>query len=101
MVKKTPRKQKAVASPSSDDDHGSSTVSLAKEIARAVESVDEELRPFYRVADIADNLADVATALRGAADVKAMATIAQYGTDEDRAKVVSFLRGWFEIFREE
>jgi hypothetical protein len=89
-------------STGSNGDLGTAVYGLAKEIAAAVDSIAEELRPLYRVAEIADNLGELASALHGLANARGMSVIAQYGNDEDRAKAVAYLKRWFhEDFRDE
>jgi hypothetical protein len=102
MAKKTPKKPATVETPASrNDDLGSAVYGLAKEIKGAGDSVAEELRPLYHIEVIADNLGTLASALDGLAHATAMSVIAQYGSNEDRAVVVAYLKRWFvEEFRD-
>ncbi len=99
MTKKTPKKPNSGKAPaSSDDDLGTAVYGLAK----AVESVAEELRPLYHIEQIADNLGALAPELDGLAKATAMSVIAQHGSNEDRAAAVSYLKRWFhDEFRNE
>ncbi len=92
MAKKTPKKTNAVRIPASSDELGLAVTDLAK----AIESIAEELRPLYHIEQVADNLGALAPELDGLGKVTAMSVIARYGSDEDRAAAVAYLKDWFE-----
>ena len=97
----TPKKSNLVVAPkpAAMDDIGSAIGALAS----AVSGISDELRPFYHIEPLADNVAhlsDVAAALGNLANATAMSIIAKNGTDEDRAIAVAYLKGWFEEFKE-
>jgi len=49
---------------------------------------------------IADHIAKISWSVSRIEDMISLFIIAQYGTDEDRAKVVKHLKGQFEAFQE-
>jgi hypothetical protein len=69
---------------------------VARDFVKALNSVDEDLRPLRHTEEIADNLGRLATALDGLSNAMAMSVIAQYGTDRDREAAVAYLKRWFE-----
>jgi mono/diheme cytochrome c family protein len=71
-------------------------------LAKAIEGLGE-LPASYRIEEISEHLASLASELRSLAHASAMSIIAQYGTDEDRAAVVKYLKHHFErgTFEEE
>jgi hypothetical protein len=82
------------------DDYGSHIHGLAKELSAAIDGVAEQLGPIYHVEVIADNLGSIASALSGLANAVALQTIARNGDEEDRAKAVAKLKGWFDEFKD-
>ncbi len=75
------------------------TVKEVDGLAKAVESVADELRPLYHLEPVADHIGSLASALNTLANATAMSVIAKNGTEEDRAVVVAYLKNWFEEFR--
>jgi hypothetical protein len=49
--------------------------------------------------EIVDHLRKISYSLGRIQDIVSLGLIAQHGTDEDRAKVVEYLRGQFEAFQ--
>ena len=73
------------------------------DLAKAVESVAEELRPLYKIEETNDALGELASALHHLAHAQAMSVIAEFGSEKDRATAVEYLKRQYErgIFEEE
>lgn len=71
-------------------------------LAKAIEGLGE-LPASYRMEEISEQLANVATELGTIAHVSAMSVIAQHGSNADRAAAVKYLKQHFErgTFKEE
>jgi len=89
MAKKmnTPKKPKN----NGNDDTGKGFHALAN----AIEGLGE-LPASYRMEEIADNLASLASELGTLAHVSAMSVIAQHGTEDDRTAALKYLKRHFE-----
>lgn len=91
--KKTTRPKKAVPSKQdSDADFGNGLYGLAK----AIESVAEEIHHLYHLDTINDNIGQIAAAADSISNAVAAYVIAQHGTEADRKEVVAYLKRWFE-----
>lgn len=66
------------------------------ELADAVDSVAEELRPLYHLEPVADNIGELANALHRLANATALSVIAKHGTEKDREAAVAHLKRWFQ-----
>lgn len=95
-----PAKKSNVARMPKESDYNPNIYGLAKELSASLDGIAEELRPFFHVEQVADNLGSIASSLDGLAKAMAMQVIAQGGNAEDRAKAVEYLKGWFEEFKE-
>jgi hypothetical protein len=97
-----PKKTNVARMPksTSNDSTARALYGFAKELSASLDGIAEELKPHYHIEEVADNLHSIASALNGLAKAMAMQTIAQNGSDEDRSKAVTYLKGWFEDFRE-
>ncbi len=71
-------------------------------LAKAIEGLGE-LPASYRIEEISDHLASLASEIGTLAHTSAMSVIAQYGTEADRAAAVKYLKRYFErgTFEEE
>jgi len=91
-----PKKTKATPKPSeASDDLGSGFLALAT----AVDGIAEELRPLYKIEDLNDNLAGIASSIHDLANATKLSLIAKHGSDGDRARVVAWLKGDFPALR--
>lgn len=77
----------------SEGDIGIALYSLGKE--GGGRGIAETLYPLYQLEPLADNVGYLALHLDSLANATALATIARYGTDGERAKAVAILKGWF------
>lgn len=68
------------------------------DVAKAIESVSEELSPLYKIEETNEMLGAIAGALSDQCQV-----IAQYGTESDRATALKYLKRQFDsgTFEEE
>ena len=92
-TKKTTKK--ATQTPGTAD-AGPALYDLAKEVG----GIAEGLRPLHYVENMADHVADLASALRYLAHSNAMSAIAKFGTEQDREIALKHLKGWFDEFRD-
>lgn len=76
------------------DDIGKAIGAVAAAIGRI-----EGLEKLYHLETLADNVGGLEGPLHTLAEAVAMAVIAQYGDDDDRAKAVAHLKPWFDDFR--
>ena len=63
----------------------------------ALESVAEELQALSHLDAIADNLSDIALALKWQAQVSNLSAIAEYGNKSDREKAVEALKSTSDV----
>jgi hypothetical protein len=95
-VKKKGAKRKSAPKQRTSTDDPVSDIGVALgELAKATYDVASELRPLYHLDTINDNLANLATATDEVASAIAASVIAQYGSEDDRARIVKHLKGWF------
>lgn len=93
----TPNLEKA----SNSDGLESAVGHAAQAIVIAGESIAEKLPEDHHFEQIAEYLGELASALHAVAHARAMSVIAQYGSNEDRTRAVTYLKGWFsDEFRE-
>jgi hypothetical protein len=88
MPKTNTMKMAKVAEELVSDDLGLGLLGLAKEI----EGLAQEVRPLYHIEQMGDYVGEVANAVHHLANATAMSVICQYGTDEDRAAAVAYLK---------
>jgi hypothetical protein len=62
------------------------------DLAKAVDSIAEELRPLYKIEDLNEALNNIASALSESASVTRFGILAQFGTKEDREAALRSLR---------
>jgi hypothetical protein len=70
-------------------------------VATMIEEVSSSLDKLYHLEQVAENLGELGH-IDSLAHAIAGYTIARYGSDEDRAKIVEHFKGWFwesEIFK--
>jgi hypothetical protein len=96
-MKKKPSKSKKSPAVKDDGSTGQALYGLTKELGSILA---DELHPLYHLEEMAQSVNDVAVAMDTLARATAMSVIAKNGSEEDRAKAVSFLKNWFEDFRE-
>jgi hypothetical protein len=62
------------------------------DLAKAIDSIAEELRPLYKIEDLNEALNNIASALSDSASVTRWGILAQFGTKEDRETALQYLR---------
>ncbi|MFZ0561579.1 MAG: hypothetical protein WBX02_16250 [Terriglobales bacterium] len=87
-----PAKKKSTAKAKGDDGDISSAIGA---VATALGIIANDFPDSYKISEIGDNLGNIATqlsTLEWLARSIDMATIARFGDDDDRAKVVAYLK---------
>lgn len=77
---------------------GESAVTL-RALGKKIGPVAEELQPLKHLEAISAEITRIARCLSSIQDAVSLSLIAQYGSDEDRARILQYFKAQFEAFQ--